>query len=424
MKKIAAINIALFIVLSMIISAIASPGEISEVYINPDNQVVEIGNYIEVEIYANLTDPVSGWELETLHFNPDVLYLNSIKEGDLLNSVGTTYYENGTIDNNTGEAMDFFCFTLGDSNSDEGSLCILNFTTKNAGVSTIEFETILSFEGASVQHTNQSGTITVIEIQPPEIVDNSLSVAYTENPYEFNANVIDSDGVLEARVEYTYGDIVINISMINLEGNIWAYTIPNVPSSYDNIQYAISARDNNDNWNSTSTKNIPIIDDDAPEITSVEISDLKQYVGDNLRITVTAIDNRNIAEIRVNITDPDSITNSTSILASKVGDDYYLEQVFQSIGVYSFIVFVEDDAGNNVESITYNFYIYPQYDLDKSGEINILDITSVTFHYGEEGEPRWIIQDISLPLDGVININDVTRVTGHYGENYPELIDI
>ena len=426
MKKLAITSIALSLLLSMIILVIANPGDISKVYVNPEEQTVEIGDYVEIEIYTNLTEPISGWELDLLSFSSDILHLNSISEGNLLSNVGGTSFNNGSIDNANGTAKDFFCFTYGESSSDEGSLCVLNFTAKNIGSSSIDFDVLLSFEGSSVSHTSQNGTITIIETQPPSIVDNSPSVAYTGDPYEFNVDVTDADGIFGVWVEYWYDSSThINFSMTNAVGNTYRYTISNIPSSNNSLYYIISAKDNNNNWNTTSTKNIQIEDNDPPIIIDIDISDIKQYVNDSLNITVTATDNKNISEICINMTYPNSVTYSYLIVGNKIGDNYYLESSYQTIGVYSIVVFVKDDAGNSVTSSSYNFYIYPQYDLDKNGKVNINDITSVTAHYGENGTPRWIIQDINLPSpDGVININDITRITEHYSEEYPELIEI
>ena len=426
MKKLAITSIALSLLLSMIILVIANPGDISKVYVNPEEQTVEIGDYVEIEIYTNLTEPISGWELDLLSFSSDILHLNSISEGNLLSNVGGTSFNNGSIDNANGTAKDFFCFTYGESSSDEGSLCVLNFTAKNIGSSSIDFDVLLSFEGSSVPYTSQNGTITIIETQPPSIVDNSPSVAYTGNSYEFNVDATDSDGVFGVWVEYWYnGTPVVNHSMTKTGERSWTHTIQSISSSHDSLHYIISAEDNNNNWNTTSTRDISIEDDDAPIILNIDISDIKQYVNDSLNITVTATDNKNIAEIYINITNPNSITHSYLIVGNKIGDDYYLDSSYQIIGNYSMVVFVKDETGNYVLSSSYNFYIYPQYDLDKNGKININDVTSVTAHYGEEGTPRWIIQDINLPYpDGEININDITRVTGHYGEEYTELMEI
>lgn len=56
------------------------------------------------------------------------------------------------------------------------------------------------------------------------------------------------------------------------------------------------------------------------------------------------------------------------------------------------------------------------WDIGRNGEIDINDITGVTAHYGEEGEPHWIRADCTI--NGEVDINDITLVTSHYGEEY------
>jgi len=57
-----------------------------------------------------------------------------------------------------------------------------------------------------------------------------------------------------------------------------------------------------------------------------------------------------------------------------------------------------------------------KYDLTLSMTVNVLDVSSVAFHYNEEGDPGWISQDINN--DGIINYFDIGGVGVHYGEDY------
>jgi len=57
------------------------------------------------------------------------------------------------------------------------------------------------------------------------------------------------------------------------------------------------------------------------------------------------------------------------------------------------------------------------WDINRDEDINIVDVTGVTAHYGETDEtPHWIRADCAE--NGDINIVDVTTVTSHYGESY------
>jgi len=56
------------------------------------------------------------------------------------------------------------------------------------------------------------------------------------------------------------------------------------------------------------------------------------------------------------------------------------------------------------------------YDVNLNMGVNIVDVTSVTSHYGESGDPGWIDQDINN--DGDINYIDVSGIANHFGEDY------
>ena len=68
-------------------------------------------------------------------------------------------------------------------------------------------------------------------------------------------------------------------------------------------------------------------------------------------------------------------------------------------------------------STDYNFtgeaYVW---DVDRSGDITLTDLTSITTHYGETGDNHWIRQDTTS--NGVIGLSDITYVAYHYGEEY------
>ncbi|HDO19452.1 MAG TPA: DUF4091 domain-containing protein, partial [Thermoplasmatales archaeon] len=73
--------------------------------------------------------------------------------------------------------------------------------------------------------------------------------------------------------------------------------------------------------------------------------------------------------------------------------------------------------GKNWVNRTLCFRTKPaDWDINMDNEIDIKDITAVTAHYGETGDPGWIREDINK--DGEIDIKDITAVTAHYGENY------
>jgi hypothetical protein len=60
-----------------------------------------------------------------------------------------------------------------------------------------------------------------------------------------------------------------------------------------------------------------------------------------------------------------------------------------------------------------SLFVYSPYDLDNNKIVNLQDILSVSNHYGETGTPGWIIQDVNK--DGQIRILDLVLVATHWG---------
>lgn len=56
------------------------------------------------------------------------------------------------------------------------------------------------------------------------------------------------------------------------------------------------------------------------------------------------------------------------------------------------------------------------WDIDRSRDVDVLDASYLTGHYGETGEPGWNRADIIK--DGEVNVLDASALTGHYGESY------
>ncbi len=411
--------------LAGLITVALSEDSISTVEVSPCNITCYKGEYITISIEANLVNQVSGWEIEFLNFSPRVLRLNSVTEGDLLSSVGTTSFNPGNIDNEEGTLTGCFCYTIqGEGAIGEGTLCILNFTALDIGVSMIGLHVELAYNGETVPCESFYGNVTVMINNGPKIVDLSPEIGFTGDSFTFYANVTDMDSVSGVWVEYWFGSSHnhLNESMEQLQNGTWTYTIDELPNSLLPLYYFISAVDEYGKWNRSDTMTISIKDNDLPIIHNIQLERLRQYSGDPFNISVSVSDNIGVENVTIEIHGPNSIIWNVSMEYYTNGL-YYLNTSYGDIGVYTFKIIVEDTSHNSIESSHLTFYIYPRYDLDMSGEIDIKDITNVTGHYGETGPPRWIPQDMNLPYpDGEIDIKDITLVTSHYGETYPDLV--
>ena len=58
--------------------------------------------------------------------------------------------------------------------------------------------------------------------------------------------------------------------------------------------------------------------------------------------------------------------------------------------------------------------VFPAWDINMNGCINVLDLILVGQHFGETGEHGWIREDVNP--DGVINVLDLIIIGQHFGE--------
>jgi len=195
------------------------PPEISNISANPEEQ--EINGYINITVTVIDNNGVKDVFLNIT--NPD----NSTGNIIMTRIDGTvTYYYNSTY-SNYGEYT-FFIFATDTSN---------NTATSN------------------IYH------FSIVDLQPPEIVDNTPGIAYKNHSFTFNTTVTDNNIVADVYVGYWYGtENHTNVSMNNINEDGWNKTIM-IPSNFDILQYIIHARDTSNNWNHTGIKSVTLLED-------------------------------------------------------------------------------------------------------------------------------------------------------------------
>jgi len=133
-------------------------------------------------------------------------------------------------------------------------------------------------------------TIVIDDFILPEIVDNTLDVAYTGDPFTFTADVTDLGGIVAVQVEYWYGtQPSTTLPMSNISGDTWEAEIT-VDHTLLSMYYIISANDTADNLNDTGVQEVTIYDNDPPTITGIT-GDTTGTTGDPVTITATNDDN-------------------------------------------------------------------------------------------------------------------------------------
>ncbi|SES89849.1 PGF-pre-PGF domain-containing protein [Methanococcoides vulcani] len=145
------------------------------VSLSPDNQSVELGSEIVVDVYIEPDMPISGAQFD-LYFDGSVLDVKSVSEGDLFSNTATTFFSEGTVDNTAGTIIYAYSVLFGkDEVTSPGILATIVFKTTGSGQSNLQI--------ANVVVSNSSGTAIPISIENAvvSISDTSSSGGSTDS---------------------------------------------------------------------------------------------------------------------------------------------------------------------------------------------------------------------------------------------------
>jgi hypothetical protein len=135
-----------------------------------------------------------------------------------------------------------------------------------------------------------------------------------------------------------------------------------------------------------------------------------------INTTCEIIGDMEVQQVKLNITKPDGRLSSVTMNTYGANIYYYnSSNLFSIYGNYSYNIWACDTNQNSKTSDLYNFYMPPNWDINKDGHITVLDLALISNRYGESGPNGWICEDINN--DGNINIIDMVTVSNHYGEN-------
>jgi len=119
------------------------------------------------------------------------------------------------------------------------------------------------------------------------------------------------------------------------------------------LHYIISAVDSSGNWNNTGTKDVSILDNDAPEIMNVAAYPNPQHVGFYVNISCEVFDNIGVNIVKVNISYPDGYMVNLTMS----GGSYYYNATYTMLGTYHYFIWAKDVSGNSNSSPLHQFEI-------------------------------------------------------------------
>jgi hypothetical protein len=98
------------------------------------------------------------------------------------------------------------------------------------------------------------------------------------------------------------------------------------------------------------------------------------------------------------------------------GSSFYVNSstAFTDIGNFSYYIWADDDENNTDTSSPSDFSMPPNWDIDKNGVTNVVDLVQVSNHYDESGNSGWIREDVDN--NGVVEVLDLVQISNHYSE--------
>jgi len=268
-------------------------------------------------------------------------------------------------------------------------------------------------------------TVTVLDNDRPEIsnIQASPSTQEVDGYVNISAEVTDNIAVNEVFLNITYPDTGYqNISITsNVSKNI--YYCNKSFGQYGTHYYFIFANDQNSNKLTSATNSFIIGDFSPPDISNIEVITSSPLDTDStygwVNITCTVVDNVEVTQVYLNITNPDDTWNNIS-MASAGSNKYFLNSStnFSGCGNYSYFIWAIDDDSNEKSSSNSIFSMPPNYDVNMDGTQNVLDLVSVSNYYFNTGGPGWIRQDIDN--NGIVEVLDFVIISNNYGNGWWE----
>jgi hypothetical protein len=162
-----------------------------------------------------------------------------------------------------------------------------------------------------------AGATLAADTELPTIdADNSPATAYTGDDYIFDVTVSDNDSVAKVWVEYWLGNSASHttLDLQRTSGNDKTGTYGESLTMPDDtillLRYFVHAEDASTNSNQTVVRNVPIMDNDRPNL--VDETNATGTTGDPIYFRVSVTDNVGIADVRVEYWFADDQANSTN----------------------------------------------------------------------------------------------------------------
>ena len=376
----------------------------SNMIVTPSRKIVNPGQTLRLNIAIDpMGNPISGAQI-SLTYDRSILRVDSVTEGTLFKQNGAnTIFNGGVMDDTSGKVNNIYGSILGPYNvTTVGALIVIDFTAiGSSGTSIVNISDIIISDQAGYPVAFNLTNGSVIINSPPVLdtignrtIDEGQALTFTLSAADANGDVL------------TYSATNLPPGAVFIPANRTFLWTPGFTQSgnYPDIRFEVSDGSVTDFENMMITVNNV---NRPPTFTSFP------YNGSTFNETQSI-------PISVIANDPDNDTLSYIIkldgkLVSTTAS-YLWKTHYSSSGNHNIEISVSDGTVSVTgTTIVYINNVYPRYDVNKNGVVDIGDLTIIGQHFTERVNAPYPGYDVNM--DGVIDISDITITAQHFGEN-------
>lgn len=289
-----------------------------------------------------------------------------------------------------------------------------------------ELDHSLSDMTYSIYVKDQSGNSIVVSgyQSPVSVTDNDDPIINTvqatpasqvkDGMVNLSATVTDNIAITDVFVNISYPDgSTQNLSIVSNQSLDTFYSLEFYSSlgSYSFFFYAI---DTSGNTVLSSLETFTIIDVSSPSIgevfvvSSTPLDTLAPFGWVNFSVSISDDD---LDSVQLNYTDRHDVATNVSMI-HLAGDLFYYNTTLSTYGNYSYYIWSDDSSGNSNKTTIQSYSMPPNWDINKDGVCDMLDLVAISEKYAESGPPGWIREDVNN--DGEIRVMDIVLLSNHY----------
>jgi hypothetical protein len=274
--------------------------------------------------------------------------------------------------------------------------------------------------GNSIMVSGYQSPVSVTDNDDPVIntVQATPASQVKDEMVNLSATITDNIEISDVFVNVSYPDASTqNHSIVSNQSLDTFYSLESYSTlgSYSFFFYAI---DTSGNAVVSSLETFTIVDVSSPSIGEVFVvsstpSDtLAPFGWVNFSVSISDDD---LDSVQLNYTDRHDVATNVSMI-HLAGDLFYYNTTLSTYGNYSYYIWSDDSSGNSNKTTIQSYSMPPNWDINKDGVCDMLDLVAISEKYGETGPPGWIREDVNN--DGEIRVMDIVLLSNHYEEGW------